>query len=211
MYAVSFNQSALVFNNGSLAFDNEDNTIITRINTESYNIDDTFKQFVNHNNRKILYTFPSEEFDRFLPYIKNQCHTLKAAGGLVLNENKEVLLIHRLGMWDLPKGKIEKGERIEEAAIREICEETGIVEIKLIDALCTTWHLYHHKNELVLKETFWFLASSNGNTVLAPQHEEHIEQAVWIQPTEAGRMLNQSYLNLKLVWQSYLDIQTSKY
>ncbi len=209
MYAVSFNHSALVFNNGSFAFDNEENTIIKPINTQSYDADDVFNQFVNQNNSKILYTFPSQEFTTFLPYLKSKCLLLQASGGLVLNESKEVLLIHRLGMWDLPKGKIEKGERIEDAAIREICEETGLNNVELHNALCTTWHIYPHKNELVLKETFWFLASTNSHTALEPQAEENIELAVWKNPLEAERLLKDSYLNLKLVWHSFLEKQSS--
>jgi 8-oxo-dGTP pyrophosphatase MutT (NUDIX family) len=209
MYAVSFNQSALVFNNSSFAFDNEENTIIKPISLESYAIDDVFNQFVIQSNRNIFYTFPSDAFAIFLPYIKSKCLLLQAAGGLVLNEANQVLLIHRLGMWDLPKGKIERGERIEEAAIREICEETGLIKVALHDALCTTWHLYHHKHALVLKETFWFLASTDENTTLVPQVEEHIEQAVWKNASEAECLLKQSYLNLKLVWQSFLEKQSS--
>jgi len=211
MYAVSFNQSALVFNNDSFAFDNEENTIIEPINSESYNVDKVFNSFVNQNNKSILYTFSSQEFSTFLPYIKSQCHVLQAAGGLVLNEAREVLLIHRLGMWDLPKGKIEKGERVEEAAIREICEETGLNHVTLHNALCTTWHIYPHKNKLVLKETFWFLASTNSHIALQPQAEEHIELAVWKNQVAAERLLKASYLNLKLVWQAFLNEQSNLY
>jgi 8-oxo-dGTP pyrophosphatase MutT (NUDIX family) len=205
MYAVSFNQSALVFNNASFNFDNEEDTIIKPINIESDDLDNIFNEFVYQSNSKIFYTFPEEKFSSFLPFLKGKCRVIQAAGGLVLNEFKEVLLIHRLGMWDLPKGKIEKGEHIEAAAKREICEETGLFNVELSNTLCTTWHIYVHKNELILKETYWYLASSSGNEVLEPQHEEHIDQAVWKKPEEAEKLLNKSYLNLKLVWQSFLE------
>jgi 8-oxo-dGTP pyrophosphatase MutT (NUDIX family) len=209
MYAVSLNQSALVFNNGTFAFDNEENTIIIHPSFESDTLDSIYKTFVNQSNKKIFYSIPFEQFPAFLHHIKSQCTVLQAAGGLVLNEVHEVLLIHRLGHWDLPKGKIEKDESVEEAAKREICEETGLTELELNNSLCTTWHLYLHKNELILKETFWFLATSKSTMELAPQYEEHIEQAVWKQQAEAENLLTHSYFNLKLVWRAYLEKQSN--
>jgi 8-oxo-dGTP pyrophosphatase MutT (NUDIX family) len=57
--------------------------------------------------------------------------TIVAAGGLVFNENKELLMIYRRSKWDLPKGKLDEGETIEECAIREVEEETGVQQIIL--------------------------------------------------------------------------------
>jgi 8-oxo-dGTP pyrophosphatase MutT (NUDIX family) len=52
---------------------------------------------------------------------------IKAGGGIVVNEQNEVLLIYRRGKWDLPKGKLDDGETIEECALREVKEETGLL------------------------------------------------------------------------------------
>ena len=73
---------------------------------------------------------------------------ISAAGGLVLNPKKEVLLIYRNNIWDLPKGWIEKNESIETAAIREVEEECGIFNLKIIKPLTTTYHIYNLSNSL---------------------------------------------------------------
>ena len=57
---------------------------------------------------------PEELWDLF----KSQFKWIEAAGGVVLNDTNEILLIYRLDKWDLPKGKLEKGEEPNEAAIK---------------------------------------------------------------------------------------------
>jgi 8-oxo-dGTP pyrophosphatase MutT (NUDIX family) len=105
---------------------------------------------------------------------------LPAAGGLVTNELGETLLIYRLDMWDLPKGKLEKGESIKEAAVREVEEETGLHHIELGDFICETYHTYKNKkNKRCLKQTYWYKMETKKQK-LSPQTEENIEKAVWI-------------------------------
>src|SRR6185295_2085187 len=65
---------------------------------------------------------------------------IEAAGGLVLNTKKELLMIFRLNRWDLPKGKIEKNEEPSAAALREVCEETGVCDCEIIGELNSTYH-----------------------------------------------------------------------
>ena len=88
----------------------------------------------------------------------NLFKVLPAAGALVINELEEYLMIHRLGYWDLPKGKIEKGEGVRKAALREIEEETGARDVILKKYLLTTWHTYKIKKKRYLKKTFWYLS-----------------------------------------------------
>ena len=105
---------------------------------------------------------------------------LEAAGGIVYNNAGQVLLIHRRGYWDLPKGKIDKGESREDAAVREVMEETGLESIILGDYIGLTYHTYKdRKGRRVLKPTYWFRMQSD-QTELKPQAEEDIEQAVWL-------------------------------
>ena len=105
---------------------------------------------------------------------------LPAAGGLVFNEDKEILMIYRRGFWDLPKGKVEKDETIEAAAIREVQEETGIKHVELGPKLVDTYHTYFSKSgKRILKLSHWFLMFTSDR-VLIPQVEEDIEKAIWI-------------------------------
>lgn len=108
-----------------------------------------------------------------------QFKVLEAGGGVVYNPKGEVLLIRRLGYWDLPKGKMEAGETREEAALREVAEETGAQGLELGDYLQTTYHTYRNKNKKrLLKVTYWYRMRAE-TTVLTPQAEEDITEAIW--------------------------------
>ncbi len=121
---------------------------------------------------------------------------LPAAGGLVYNENKEILMIYRRGFWDLPKGKVEKEETIEAAAIREVQEETGIKHIELGTKLIDTYHTYFSKaGKRILKLSHWFLMYTS-DTVLIPQAEEDIEKAIWIKKRNFLNQNNKVYKNI---------------
>lgn len=105
---------------------------------------------------------------------------IEAAGGLVQNESGDYLAIFRRGKWDLPKGKLDYEETPEQAALREVEEETGIGELKIIRTLPTTFHTYPENKKRVLKKTHWYLMKTEDTKGLKPQAEEDIEEAVWL-------------------------------
>ena len=109
-----------------------------------------------------------------------QFEIIQAGGGLILNEQNEILLIFRRSKWDLPKGKLDPGETIEECALREVREETGLNNVVLGKKLDITFHTYTERGTLILKETHWFEMKSIGNEVLIPQTEEDILEAKWV-------------------------------
>jgi 8-oxo-dGTP pyrophosphatase MutT (NUDIX family) len=103
-----------------------------------------------------------------------------AAGGLIKNEENQFLFIFRRGSWDLPKGKIEKDETIEQAAIREVEEETGIKNVNLGEQLIITLHTFRdRKDRRVIKKSYWFMMDA-PNQILTPQTEEDIDMAKWL-------------------------------
>jgi len=122
---------------------------------------------------------------------------VEAAGGLVENRQGEWLFIHRNGMWDLPKGKLEKGESIEACAVREVAEECGIAEPSIIRPLSTTYHTYVIKGQRILKPTYWYLMKSEDNSELVPQTEEGITQVKWIPTQEALELAKHSFGSIK--------------
>ncbi len=128
---------------------------------------------------------------------------VQAAGGLVLNEKNEVLMIYRRGHWDLPKGKLDKVERVEDCAVREVMEETGLKKIKLKKNLITTYHTYHEGTKFILKENYWFLMSAESNQKLIPQTEEEITEISWKNIDEVLQCLNNSYPSIKDAFESY--------
>ncbi len=131
-----------------------------------------------------------------------------AAGGLVINENEEMLFIYRRNHWDLPKGKLDEFESIETCAVREVKEETGIINCTLENFLCKTYHQYFDKwlNEEVLKETWWYVMKSNSEEILKPQLEEDIEQIIWVKRTDLNQYLNNTYQSIKEVIDAYIKV-----
>lgn len=106
---------------------------------------------------------------------------IEAAGGLVKNENGDYLFIFRNDKWDLPKGKIEKDEKVKEAAVREVEEECGIKVTGLEEKICKTYHVYLNRGEVVLKKTHWFDMKCQDQLKLKPQKEEGITDVRWFQ------------------------------
>ncbi len=107
---------------------------------------------------------------------------IRASGGVVVDEKDKVLMIFRRGSWDLPKGKIDEGEKKKTAAIREVIEETGVNNPIIIKKLKKTRHVYRLKNGTrALKLTYWYLMSAQ-NQKLTPQTSEDIVEAKWANP-----------------------------
>lgn len=128
----------------------------------------------------------------FIKYFK----FIKAAGGLVRNQEKEYLFIKRFDTWDLPKGKLKKKEDSDSGAIREITEETAVHDLELRDKLPSTFHIYPLKKRIILKRTYWYFfdAGYKGETI--PQTDEGITEVRWLNPVEAREAISGSYRSL---------------
>ncbi len=133
-----------------------------------------------------------------------------AAGGIVMNPNKEILWIFRRGFWDLPKGKLDPNETIEACAIREVMEETGIDHLVLGELILTTKHQYHDKylDTQVEKTTYWYAMTTDLNQDGIPQTEEDIEAIAWVKKEALTPYLEKTYDTIKEVLEAYL---TSKH
>lgn len=124
----------------------------------------------------------------------------KAAGGKVLNKEDKILFIYRFDKWDLPKGKLDKGESIERCAVREVEEECGVQNLKIIEKLETTYHIFQRKDKIILKITYWFLMKTDFEGVLIPQLEEEIVEVVFKNDVETKKALENTYENIKLLF-----------
>ncbi|MDZ4793013.1 MAG: NUDIX domain-containing protein [Bacteroidota bacterium] len=113
---------------------------------------------------------------------------VQAAGGLVVNEKKEILMIFRRGKWDLPKGKLDKDETLEECSVREVEEETGLQQVKLLSPLLITYHTYHEGTKYILKESYWYNMKVSGAQQLVPQTEEDIHDIKWVTGKDAQKL-----------------------
>ncbi|MCP4310947.1 MAG: NUDIX domain-containing protein [Bacteroidetes bacterium] len=121
---------------------------------------------------------------------------INAGGGLVLNEKGEFLAIERNGVWDLPKGKMEKREDFETTALREVEEETGLTGLETVGLLLSTFHTYPLGDRMVLKETQWFEMHWNGRGDPVLQAEEGITDCRWVKPGQAGFIEKNSYASI---------------
>lgn len=121
---------------------------------------------------------------------------ITAAGGLVINNNKDLLFIFRNGKWDLPKGKLEDNETISESALREVSEECGISKQIIISKLLMTQHTYNVENQKILKTTHWYLMDYKLNELLIPQIEEGITKVEWIKESELTQVLENTYQSI---------------
>jgi len=122
---------------------------------------------------------------------------IEAAGGLVYNQDGQLLMIFRNNKWDLPKGKLELNENIKECAIREVHEECGISVLSIVNALQDTYHTYELNGEKILKRTYWFSMHSDFEGILVPQTEEGITEVVWVDEEQIAEKLNNSFGNIK--------------
>lgn len=127
---------------------------------------------------------------------------IDAGGGVVTNEHDEVLMIYRRGKWDLPKGKLDKGETIDECALREVSEETGLKKLKLGDKICDTYHVYTQKKQSLLKRTAWYKMKGTLNEEPLPQAEENIQEARWVGADELPLIVYKSYEAIREVMQT---------
>jgi len=123
-----------------------------------------------------------------------------AAGGLVVNSLKKILVIKNRNIWQLPKGHVEEGETISDAAIREVGEETGIKNTTIIKQLPSTFHVFEKKGKLRLKQTYWFKMIYKGYDNPSPQLSEGITEAIWIEKYELDEIKKCTYLSLLKIW-----------
>ena len=151
---------------------------------------------------KIQYAFlyhPDEKL--IMKTLKAKIPVVKAGGGLVYNSKGEVLFIFRNGKWDLPKGGTEKNETMEETAIREVEEETGVTGLKIINKLPKTYHIFKRNGRYKLKVTYWYEMQTDFNGTPQGQEDEGIEKVAWIKTKDIPTVLANSYENIKLLFE----------
>ncbi|MDF2553271.1 MAG: hypothetical protein K0R77_2546 [Chryseobacterium sp.] len=142
-----------------------------------------------------------EQIDKIWEEFKKLFRIIEAAGGIVNRPNGDILFIKRLGKWDLPKGKMEKGESREESAVREIEEETNLQNVELLDFINTTYHIYIERNgDRVLKYTHWFEMNFDGEDTSKPQIEEGITEVAWKNTSQIeSEVFPSTFKNIQLI------------
>ncbi|MEO8721563.1 MAG: NUDIX domain-containing protein [Ginsengibacter sp.] len=135
----------------------------------------------------------SKDLEKLKAQFFNRFNLIKAAGGLIKNKNDEILLIFRRGKWDLPKGKLDEGETIEQCAKREVEEETGLKNVEIVQDLGITYHTYVLFGKHNLKECHWYEMRASGNEQIIPQTEEDITKILWVKKEYLGNYFLNSF------------------
>lgn len=190
----------------TIFFNNKPIILTTKVEKET-----NFKNFIlkDVNISQVIYTLKKKKIDHVRLIHHNEKTILKkflkklpnviAGGGKVYNEQNSILFIYRNNKWDLPKGKTEGNESIEKTALREVEEETGVVGLKIIKPLETTYHIFKRNNRYKIKITYWFEMLTSFNGKLYPQLNEGITKVKWLDEKSSKKALENSYANIKLL------------
>jgi 8-oxo-dGTP pyrophosphatase MutT (NUDIX family) len=206
MYKVFINHKTIFLTQDISNLKLEVDDILVHPHTKSALINE-FHRFLNNPSALKLYLFkpnhPKQLYRDFLSmFVK-----IEAAGGLVINSSGQFLFIYRYGKWDLPKGKIEHFEKKDEAALREVEEETGIGKLTIINSLIRTRHLYDEKGKHCLKLTWWYYMKTLDNAIPVPQKEEGITNAQWIDRDKLNEVMMNTYPSIIEVINSYFKLE----
>ncbi|MFI3267592.1 MAG: NUDIX domain-containing protein [Rikenellaceae bacterium] len=199
MIKVYFENKVIIFNN---TLDINCDNFITFNCNESYTVpsrEEFFRVLEAYDGALIVSSSPKDTLKTFSKDYKE----VTAAGGVVTNTEDKILMIYRHNRWDLPKGKIEKGEEIKDCAVREVTEECSIEPLTLKDKICSTFHIYFYKEKWIIKESHWYEMSYSGEQVPQPQVEEDITIAEWVDRSEIDERLKNSYFTIIDIFEEY--------
>ena len=138
----------------------------------------------------------TDKLKKVLKQLKKLFKPIAAAGGLVTNSEGKLLMIKRSGIWDIPKGKVEKAEKKPHAAIREVEEECGISCLKITRKAGKTYHTYNFRAKDVFKTTHWYFMDYHDNETLVPQTEEDITEVAWKSKEELRELIPYTHKSL---------------
>ncbi|PCJ92684.1 MAG: NUDIX hydrolase [Flavobacteriaceae bacterium] len=193
MYKVFVNEAPLILTN---KLSDTVNQKYFLLNGEAIN--DAIDSLVKKKQTEAYIYHPNHE--ELLKKFTKKIPLVVAAGGVVTNKSGKVLFIYRNDKWDLPKGKLNKGETIEACAIREVEEETGVRGLKIENFLKTTYHVFKRNGVYKLKEVHWYAMKTSYKGELVGQKDEGIEKVKWKGPNKIKKALNNSYTNIKILF-----------
>lgn len=154
-------------------------------------------------------TFAVNKRKTIVSYLKEKFNIVEAAGGIV-EKGDHILLIHRLGKWDFPKGKLDKKETPEMGAVREV-EEECMVKVLLGEKICSTYHTYIMNEKYILKKTHWYRMDLLDDSQMTPQLEENIDELRWMEIRDVRAALYNSYRSIREVARQFYKMKRTAY
>ena len=200
MYKVFFNQKLILLTTDIISPKEDSPFFYVKFTNKKFIV-----KMLKSKKVKMLYLYHSKE-DKLWYYFLNMFKLIEAAGGLVRNlKTNHFLFIFRNKKWDLPKGRINKNEEVQKAAIREVEEETGVENLSITKPLNTTYHIFKRNRKYRLKKTFWYLMETDYNGELTPETKEGIEKAIWIDKKLIVPLKSEMYQNINLIISTYFN------
>lgn len=198
MYKVFVNEKKLSFSTAIL----EEGKNLKFENSTTFEI---AIDLLNHTSTPSVHVFSNDLEDTWAQF-KAYYQNIEAAGGLVFNPEDEILFIYRLGKWDLPKGKMEKGESPEVTALREVTEECSISNLSIIDFIDTSYHMYKSReNKMILKIVYWYKMQHSSHETPQPQEIEGITKALWLPQSDIkSKIFPNTFQNIKMILENCL-------
>lgn len=154
-------------------------------------------------NQVISITIAVNNYIAAKDYLKSHFRIVNAAGGIVRKGDK-ILMIYRLKKWDLPKGKLDTGEKPRKGAVREVEEECNI-KVEAGKKICNTWHTYSLNGKKILKKTNWYAMECMDDSNMKPQKDENIEEVKWLKTKDLFHGLKDSYRSVRYVFQKFKE------
>jgi 8-oxo-dGTP pyrophosphatase MutT (NUDIX family) len=165
--------------------------------------------FESNDEARELIIINTENFDLLRKSFESFFTLVTTGGGIVYHPDKGMLWILRHNRWDLPKGKPDGNESIEDAALREVSEETGLKNLFINTALGVTRHAYREKDKFILKTSHWYkMGVESPDCPLIPQEEEGISQVEWIIEASVKEKLNNTYASLQQLVREFVTKHT---
>ena len=201
-YKIYYNDRVVVLSNKISKSFKKDNGLFYKYQTkeELFELLNAFENFLHI---ETLYV-QHDDLDELLEKIKSCFTFIEAAGGVVRDKKGKILAIFRRGKWDLPKGKVEKGEFYKQTALREVQEECGLKRIEAGKHLFDTYHIYTEKGTKILKRTIWYDMLLTGDEEPVPQVSEDITEIRWIDYNSVGEVMKNTYASLKDIFMAVL-------
>jgi 8-oxo-(d)GTP phosphatase len=154
----------------------------------------------------ITFSVPPQDYKAIKKAIKKQFKVVKAGGGIVEHEDR-ILLIYRKNKWDLPKGKLDKGEKPKKGALREVEEECNI-KVRVGEKITHTWHTYIRNGKKHLKKTHWYRMECIDDSKMKPQREEGITDVRWMGERDTQVAMVNSFRSIRHVIKKYYSLST---
>ena len=195
MYKVFINNKAVVFVEDMNNFQLSENDRVLKC-TSAKVLFTEFEKFIKDDSKINLFVISEKNVEKLFKIFTSFFKKIEAAGGMVRNAANKIMLIYRYDKWDLPKGKMKKNEEPDKAAIREVMEETGISDIKIIKKLPCTYHIYTLKGDNIIKKTYWYEMFTESVQTPVPQTEEDITNVRWMNKQEITKALKNTYRSI---------------